>query len=218
MVGSSSMMVSEPPESASVSLATRSTVRGLPSVTSTVSALATGGRFWTVTVTVTVVASPPGSTIVAVKLDRADGRPDRWCDHHAVGLAGRPSRVASLSVVIDSASASVARSVTGITIDSPRNTSTALGTPTGSWLTSIVISPGRAEPARVDHRVADDHVAVLTVRRRVEAVREAGRADHVDERPVRAERTAGRPRSAGGSRSAGIRRWRPATTQRTVAR
>ena len=140
VVGSSSVIASSPPESTSVSLLTRSTVRSRPSRMSTVSPLATGGRLTIVTDTLTTVVNPPGSATVTVKLEVPSAAPSAGpitrLDGSCVTHAGAPERA-----VIVKASASEARSVTRTTPGSPRNALIDFGAPTGSWLTSIVTVP-----------------------------------------------------------------------------
>ena len=155
-------------------------------LTSTVSSAATGGRFSTIDVTCTAVASPPGSATVTVHPYGPGVTPTLGA------ITTRPDSIATqlgapeLPVIVR-ASASVARSVTvsdrllasegaeglrarrGVLIDVDRHTS------------------GCAKPTAVDHRIADRHVPVLADRWRVDAVGITGGRLDVDDRTTRTE-------------------------------
>ena len=89
----------------------------------------------------TAVTNPPGSATDAVKA----GTPPAGVPTGGL-ITSRSARRstqpgAPLIAVMVSASASEARSVTGIVTASPRKMLTNFGCATGSWLTSIVIRP-----------------------------------------------------------------------------
>ncbi len=115
--------------------------------------------------------------------------------------------------VMVSISASVARSVTGMITWTPRVASNDRGDADRLLVDVDGDLAARTKAARVDDCVADDHVAVLTLRRCVHAAHVSGWSDDVDDRAVGAERSQihGDRLAVPGLEESVV--WRPASTR-----
>ncbi len=122
-----------------------------------------------------------------MKLDAARGDADRRCDHQTVGLTGDPGGCAAERR--DRQRLGVGGQIGDRDHDrlAPEHVD-RLGRADRFLVDVDRDASAGAETTRVDHGVADHDVAVLALGRRVQAVREAGRPDHVDEGAVRTVR------------------------------